>query len=307
MRANHWNVMRTTITTSIAASFLAATFVLAGPAAGSPFSGGGAHLRFDHSTESEYQARVDRDRASDDLDTLVVTADLTDVARQHAAEMADELRTFPDRDLGDQIAGWDELGALVGRGTSVEAVHADWMSSPVHRSEILHGTYQHVGTGVAWGQDGRMYVAQVFRVPQPGFVPPAESRTDAEIAEARATGKPGASFGRVGAVDPATGPGGWAEVAGTVQTRSGDAARAAIADTVAAASSLGSDAAAAGSSTDLDGEAADGAGTAELVAAPVTDDSSGFAGLLALVAGISLLASSTLLVRVTVGARAARR
>lgn len=58
--------------------------------------------------------------------------------------------------------GWRKLGENVGRGPSIEAVHNAFMSSAPHRANILDPAFAGIGTGVAVGADGTVYIVQVF-------------------------------------------------------------------------------------------------------------------------------------------------
>ena len=65
--------------------------------------------------------------------------------------------------LGDELSwGWWTWAENVGRGWSVDGLHHAFMNSSFHSSNILNSSYNYVGVGVAYGWDGRVYVAQVF-------------------------------------------------------------------------------------------------------------------------------------------------
>lgn len=55
---------------------------------------------------------------------------------------------------------WCSVGENVGRGSSIEDVHARWMRSSPHKSNIL-GNYDHIGTG-AVRKGSSVYAVQIF-------------------------------------------------------------------------------------------------------------------------------------------------
>jgi uncharacterized protein YkwD len=59
-------------------------------------------------------------------------------------------------------AGWQMLAENVGRGPSQLAVMEQFLVSPAHRANMLNPDFTHVGTGVAYGADGMVYVVEVF-------------------------------------------------------------------------------------------------------------------------------------------------
>jgi uncharacterized protein YkwD len=58
--------------------------------------------------------------------------------------------------------GWRMLGENVGMGPSIEAVFQGFLQSPKHRANLLNGSFNWAGTGVAIAADGTVYVVQVF-------------------------------------------------------------------------------------------------------------------------------------------------
>lgn len=57
--------------------------------------------------------------------------------------------------------GWSLITENVGYGSSIEAVHRQFMDSSSHRANILDRRMTHLGVGVAQGH-GRTFVVQVF-------------------------------------------------------------------------------------------------------------------------------------------------
>jgi uncharacterized protein YkwD len=58
--------------------------------------------------------------------------------------------------------GWLKLGENVGKGPSIEAVHAGFLGSPAHYANLIDPSFNWIGTGVATASDGTIFVVQVF-------------------------------------------------------------------------------------------------------------------------------------------------
>lgn len=125
--------------------------------------------------EARFVARVADERRAQGLPALAVADDLVAVARRHSARMVGAARVFHNSALPDEVAGWVALGENVGRGPTVEELHASFMASPTHRAEVLRPGFTAVGVGVVWAGDA-LWVTQVFR--QPAAAPaPLERRS----------------------------------------------------------------------------------------------------------------------------------
>ena len=102
-------------------------------------------------------------RAAAGLSALVPDVQLDEVAAGHARAMAASgilshldlaaLSPVSDRQV--------RVGQNVGVGSSIEAVEATLLNSEQHRGNIL-GDWDLLGTGVVVGNDGRVWVTQVF-------------------------------------------------------------------------------------------------------------------------------------------------
>ena len=57
---------------------------------------------------------------------------------------------------------WWIVGENVGRGSSVQAIHAAFLASGSHYWNLLDEQYSHVGIGVFHGWDGQLYVVLDF-------------------------------------------------------------------------------------------------------------------------------------------------
>ena len=108
-------------------------------------------------------ALVNQSRAAHGLYRLTPDGELQSVAQRHAHRMAEHGYISHSEDLGWDLSwGWWGWAENVGYGPSVSWIHNAFMNSWYHSSNILSASYNHVGVGVAYGSDGRVYVAQVF-------------------------------------------------------------------------------------------------------------------------------------------------
>lgn len=114
---------------------------------------------------SQFLGKLNGERTSRGLRAYAVRSDLNTVAARQASRMARAQRLYHNPDLGGEVSNWRALAENIGRGGSVSVVHEALMASGGHRAHILSSTYTEVGAGTAWGSDGKLYVAQVFRLP----------------------------------------------------------------------------------------------------------------------------------------------
>jgi uncharacterized protein YkwD len=106
---------------------------------------------------------INETRAAYGLDWLTPDRELQVVANRQAAAMADSGYAFHSSNLGDQLSwGWWGWAENVGVGPSIGWLHGAFMGSWSHADTILSSKYNYVGVGVAYGWDGRVYIAQVF-------------------------------------------------------------------------------------------------------------------------------------------------
>jgi hypothetical protein len=142
--------------------------------ADSNFTGcGGAIVTAQNATyEAEVAALVNQQRAAVGLPPMKLVPDLSNAARYHAADMADDnYFSHPTQDrVNDslvQVCSWSDriksfytgssgLGENIAWGyASPQAVMDGWMASPGHRDNIL-GNYAEIGVGYLnsrWVQD----------------------------------------------------------------------------------------------------------------------------------------------------------
>ena len=106
---------------------------------------------------------VNETRAAHGLGWLSPDRELQIIANRHANAMAESGYPYHSSNLGGRLSwGWWAWGENVGVGPSVGWIHGAFMNSWSHAETILNPNYNYVGVGVAYGSDGRVYVAQVF-------------------------------------------------------------------------------------------------------------------------------------------------
>lgn len=126
--------------------------------------------------ERDFHALVNVERAKRGVGALDEPSQLVRVARDHSATMARQGRLHHNPDFGTQITGWRRLTENVGRGHSVDSLHAALMGSTGHRNNILDERVTQLGVGVVV-RDGQVWVTQNFRLPTSSPGPAAPSTT----------------------------------------------------------------------------------------------------------------------------------
>ena len=128
-----------------------------------------AHPAGATTVEDSFTSRLNAERTSRDIPALTVRAALVDVARGQAQRMANANVLYHNPNLTTDVKNWRWVGEKVGYGGSAADVHYAFMHSPPHKANILDHDYTEVGTG-AVVQNGRVWVAQVFRRPMTSVV-----------------------------------------------------------------------------------------------------------------------------------------
>jgi uncharacterized protein YkwD len=106
--------------------------------------------------------RVNNFRAANGLGPLVEASDAAGKAQLQAIAMA-SAGTIYHSDLASGIQpGWTTIGENVGYGTTLDQVESAFEASPPHRANMLSGSFNQIGVGVATGANGFVYVAQEF-------------------------------------------------------------------------------------------------------------------------------------------------
>jgi opacity protein-like surface antigen len=111
--------------------------------------------------ENQFVDLINHERTSRGLAPLANHADLIVAARTQAAAMRDAGSLFHTPDLGSVTTGWTKLGENVGYGGTVAGLHAAFMESSSHRSNVLDPAYTHIGLGVV-SQDSTVWVVEIF-------------------------------------------------------------------------------------------------------------------------------------------------
>ncbi len=121
--------------------------------------GGGSTYKF-KDAEICFMSRVNRARRAHGLRRLDWDKQLGYVARRHAQRMARGGGVWHHGSLGSEVTRWRRLAQNVGRGRSCRSLMRAFMSSRIHRSNIL-GQWRHIGVGIE-KHNGKVYVQHVF-------------------------------------------------------------------------------------------------------------------------------------------------
>lgn len=135
---------------------------------------GGVNL----SLESAIISAINQERTNAGLPVLTSQAQLTEVARLHAEDMAcNDFFSHESPTNGGVVArvtdvgySFSSVGEVIAAGYSdAEAVVAGWMDSPTHRSNILNPDFTQIGAGYATWDDSSYgaYWVVVFGKPGP--------------------------------------------------------------------------------------------------------------------------------------------
>ncbi|MEA3077930.1 MAG: hypothetical protein QOF60_2838 [Actinomycetota bacterium] len=129
------------------------------------------------SAEAEFVAHINDLRSAKGLQPLVVSAELTAIARRWAASMAkaDQISHNPNYSKSVR-SDWEKLGENVGVGMTVEKLHAAFVASPGHYRNLVDPAYTYIGVGVVVGRDGALFTAHQFMQLRPTAVLAAGSR-----------------------------------------------------------------------------------------------------------------------------------
>lgn len=115
------------------------------------------------SDEHAFVARINDLRASKGLGTLTVDAELVDIARGWAGQMAAAGAISHNPSFSRQVdSDWEKLGENVGVGGSVDSLMTAFINSPGHYANLVDPAFTHVGVGVVRGGDGRLYTSHQF-------------------------------------------------------------------------------------------------------------------------------------------------
>ena len=129
-------------------------------------------------------------RDSKGLPSLSSKSDLASVALKQAKRMAAAGKLFHNPNLSSDVSGWRYVGENVGYASSAAKVHSALMNSAPHRANILDRDYTQIGVGAVRDDNGRLWIAQVFRKPVGGSV---SSSTSTKTTPAKKSTTPKAS------------------------------------------------------------------------------------------------------------------
>jgi hypothetical protein len=122
-----------------------------------------APLSASPSAEADFLDRVNGARAQRGLGPLASHADVADVARRWSGRMRSENRLSHNPNLANEVkVDWEKLAENVGVGPDVNTIHQAFMNSTAHRTNILDPAFTHIGIGVVTGDDGKLWVTEVF-------------------------------------------------------------------------------------------------------------------------------------------------
>jgi hypothetical protein len=126
-------------------------------------------LRAQESTANDAatsRSLVNSARSAAGLAALADDSRLDAIASAQAQRMADRDAIYhnPNLESDADAAGvtWQWIGENVGVGPDVKSVHDAFRASPGHHENIVSRNYNVIGTGVALGRDGSVFVAQEF-------------------------------------------------------------------------------------------------------------------------------------------------
>jgi len=126
---------------------------------------GAPGARADSGADACLASATDAARSRAGLPGYAWADDLAAVAQAQAERMAQRLDIYHNPNLGSDVSGWKKVGENVGVGVGPYQVQQAFMDSPGHRANILSESYTQIGIGTTIGTDGRLYIAEVFRLP----------------------------------------------------------------------------------------------------------------------------------------------
>ena len=127
----------------------------------------------DSGAESQFVNSINRLRASKGLRQLQVSGELVGVARRWTDRMVANGGISHNPSLGSQVSGgWQKLGENVGVGYDVDGLMQAFINSPTHYQNLVDPEWTHVGVGVTYAGDGRLYTTHNFMQLGGGAPPP---------------------------------------------------------------------------------------------------------------------------------------
>jgi hypothetical protein len=129
------------------------------------------------SEEAAFVAKINDLRASKGLGQLSVDGNLTSIARDWSAKMANDGGISHNPVLKDLVTGnWSKLGENVGMGPAIDSLFTAFVNSPHHYANLVDPAFTHVGVGVVW-RGSTMYTSHEFMTLRGGAPAPAPRAT----------------------------------------------------------------------------------------------------------------------------------
>lgn len=113
--------------------------------------------------EASVAWRINHERYLRKIHTMTVNPRVSEKARAHSCDMADQQRLFHDPSMGAMIEEkWKIAGENVGQSWDLYDMHVQWMDSPEHRDNILDWRFDKMGVGVCKDSGGTYWATVVF-------------------------------------------------------------------------------------------------------------------------------------------------
>lgn len=115
---------------------------------------------------SSNHVMVNKERTERMIAPLTRLSELDAIARAHAEAMAAQGRLFhsnPHQVQSEFHHEMRRLGENVARGCCIREIHAAMMKNRSDKNNILDRRYTNMGMATATGEDGMLYLCQVFR------------------------------------------------------------------------------------------------------------------------------------------------
>jgi len=116
-------------------------------------------------SDSAMFSSVNASRAAHGLHAYTWNSHLASVAAGQAHRMADQHKLYHNPNLTSEVGNFRWVGENVGYGPTSDAIETAFMNSAPHRANILDGDYTEIGIASVMDDNGRLWVAQVFRQP----------------------------------------------------------------------------------------------------------------------------------------------
>jgi hypothetical protein len=108
---------------------------------------------------------VNKERVKRNIPALIRQIELDSIARECAIAMASEgiVRHSHAGDIQVKIQPCRRFGENIARGKSVRGIHLQMLNDDANRNNIIDRRYAFMGMGTARGNDGSLYLCQIFK------------------------------------------------------------------------------------------------------------------------------------------------